>query len=149
MSLDLSVTLTRERLGLADLELNDEANGYRVFAFDPGQRNLELLTGSSPVSDGNCLRSFKASQQIAIINVRVSGTAAEISARIRALERAANQFSYICTMKSGATTLERFRCQPANSTRGGNTRGYDPELFNAGRVDVVLEIPRMPDGYTS
>ena len=131
------------------LNLNqaDGQAGMEVVSVSAGQRVLNLVQATSPVTDGAVLVQAQAGLQTSSLVVRCWGTPAEILASFAEIEAAFSQYSYTVTvMLDEETTLETWYCQPANISRG-ESGTWDPNKLAAGWQDLYLDIPRQPDAH--
>jgi hypothetical protein len=142
-------TLSRDRLDLADLDLNSGTafSGMNVVEWGPGSRQMNLMTATSPVSNGSVVINATAQTQDATITVRVWGTPEDIAADLEALTRAFNQLDYTLVVQlADDTELASWRCGPADSSIGD--RGtWNAESLSGGWQDITFTIPVQPASY--
>ena len=138
--------VTRTRLSLTDLDLNSGTaySGMNVVEWGPGKRVMNLITASSPVSNGNIVISATAGIQDAVVVVRVWGSPSEVLSQIEDLEIAFSQLEYMLTVElADNSEMAVLQCSPADLSLGRNGV-WQSELLEAGWQDVEITIPVQP-----
>lgn len=141
--LSLDVAITRTELALADLLIQDPANGYEVVRLGPGSRSWRKETVKNAYVHGDTLVNAVLDVQVAPMTIRVSGlTLATANSRLETLLDAFSQFSYsLGVIIDGETWV--WVCQPADASVG---EGGSFNKFHtmAHMYEVTLSIPRNP-----
>lgn len=143
MSLTLACEISRTELALANLALEDEANGYEIVSLGPGALSWRRETVRSPYVHGETLVTAVKDLSIAPMTVRVkASSAATLDTRLDALLDAFAQFEYsIGVTIDGVSKI--WTCQPADLSVGDGGEFNKYQLM-AKMYEVTLSIPRHP-----
>lgn len=139
----ISYAITRGELGLADLALQDLANGYEVIEFGPGSRSWRKETVKSAYVHGETLVSAVMDVQVAPLKMRVRGSTHAIAdSRLKTVLDAFSQFVYsIGVVIDGVTWI--WTCQPADISVG-ESGDINKFQWMAKMFEVTASIPRNP-----
>lgn len=141
--LTLDVQVNRTELALAELDIQDPANGYSVVKLGPGATSWRRDTVKSPWVHGETLIHAVKDVQIAPLTVRVSGSsAAQKETRLGILLDAFSQFTYSIGVAINGVAYVWY-CQPADwSTGEGGELSKFHEMAHI--TEVEFSIPRNP-----
>jgi hypothetical protein len=143
VDMTLSYQVTREELGLGNLELQDPANGYEVVRFGPGAMAWNRQTVKSPFIHGEVLVGATMGLETAPLTVRVrASTAAALDSRLAVLLAAFSQFAYFAGADINGQPYI-WACQPADWSVGENGE-FNKFHVMAKIAEVSLSIPRDP-----
>ncbi len=140
--LDLSVTVTRDFLGLPVLELNDDP--YQVArTFLGAGVTWERNKVSSPWVDGDLTVSARRGQVNETIQIEIFGdTAGELQSNHDDLIAAFVQARFRLDISIGPDAHYAYRCEAADYKLS-----WVPERFVAGQLQVEFQVPRHPVPY--
>lgn len=141
--LSLAVVFTRPELGLADLAVQDPANGYEVASIGPGSRSWRRETVKNQYVHGETQVTAVLDAQQWPVTIRVSGaTLAQANARLDALIDAVSQFAYYSgVIIDGEGWI--WACGPADLSVGESGEFSKFHLM-AKIFEVTMTIPRNP-----
>jgi len=136
--LTLSVTVSRDLLGLGSLEINDH-DAYFMAPFTPAGVTWSRTTVASPFVEGDItVHRRRANAQESLV-VEVNGdTQAELSTNLRTLLQAFQQDRFNVDINVGGTHYV-WACEAADYNVA-----WDGPRFIAKRLQVTLGVPRMP-----
>lgn len=139
-----SVQMTRAELGLAPLDLNDQANYIVSNTIMGGAQSWNRQTVKSPYVDGEYTVHRSLSQVHEQFDVQVLGaTQTALQNNITTLTNTVSQFRFQLTIVMNETS-RTWQCETADYTVD-----WSQERWMAMKVLVHLQIPRLPGLVTT
>lgn len=136
--LSLSVTVSRDLLGLGALELNDH-DAYYCAPFTPGGVTWERISANGVFVEGDITVHRRRANVTESLVLEVNGDSqAELSTNLAALLQAFVQDSFNIDINVGGTHYQ-WACEAADYQVT-----WDGPRFIARRLQVTLGIPRKP-----
>jgi hypothetical protein len=147
--LTVAASITRDRLSLADLDLND-GTAYEIVRAGPGVRQWVFDWAAAPSVHGEQPVSARMGNQVAPVAIRVKGsTKTQYDNRAKALVAAFSQLKFHLLITIDGTT-EEWKCfaanmSPASSDGSGGDGSWDKFSLMAKWHQVYsCSVPRHP-----
>lgn len=138
--LSLSVLVTRDLLGLADLEINDFVNYYVSSEFLGADVSWNKNRAGSVFIDGSVAVSETRDVVTEPVTVEVLGDdGVDALANLATLREAFTQKTYELIVKVGGTEVLHYACEKANYKLG-----WTGARMVQGQIQAILQVPRQP-----
>lgn len=146
--LTITASVSRDSLGLADLNI-DDGSAYELVTAGPGLRRWVRDLAVAPAVHGAAQVSARMDLQVAPVSVRVlASTKASLDTRSAALVAAFSQlrFNLTITIDGGTETWKCFAADGGPSADGSSSDGsWDKYgLLAAYRQVYAFQVPRQP-----
>lgn len=139
MALTLSATITRDELGLSDLNINDGVNYKVTTAFMGGSVAWQRQTVSSPYIDGDVAISRRRPDVTETVEILVYGSGhANLRSNVGTLITAFTQEDYNLAFTFDGN-IRKYDCKCADYTVQ-----YDQALIHSKMHRVRFMVPRNP-----